>query len=203
MKRLILNSIMNFIKDNRQSITETQLEEVEYGLEGIYLTITKMIIIFSLAAILGIFKEVIMLSIFYNMIRCTAFGIHATKSSYCLITSIIMFIGGVYICNYLSLNLIIKFLIASFCLLCIFKYAPADTYKRPLINAKKRKRYKLISFISGSIFTILIIIYSNNIISNYLLVGMIESVIMIHPITYKLFKLPYDNYKNYKLGLSN
>ena len=203
MKRLILNSIMNFIKDNRQSITETQLEEVEYGLEGIYLTITKMIIIFSLAAILGIFKEVIMLSIFYNIIRCTAFGIHATKSSYCLITSIIMFIGGVYICNYLSLNLIIKFLIASFCLLCIFKYAPADTYKRPLINAKKRKRYKLISFISGSIFTILIIIYSNNIISNYLLVGMIESVIMIHPITYKLFKLPYDNYKNYKLGLSN
>lgn len=203
MKRLILNSIMNFIKDNRQSITETQLEEVEYGLEGIYLTITKMIIIFSLAAILGIFKEVIMLSIFYNIIRCTAFGIHATKSSYCLITSIIMFIGGVYICNYLSLNLIIKFLIASFCLLCIFKYAPADTYKRPLINAKKRKRYKLISFISGSIFTILIIIYSDNIISNYLLVGMIESVIMIHPITYKLFKLPYDNYKNYKLGLSN
>ena len=194
---------MKFIKSNEQTITETQLEEVEYGLESIYLTITKMIIIFSLAAILGIFKEVIMLSIFYNIIRCTAFGIHATKSSYCLITSMIMFIGGVYICNYLSLSLITKFLISIFCFLFIFKYAPADTYKRPLINAKKRKRYKIISFISGSIFTILIIIYSNNIISNYLLVGMIESVIMIHPITYKLFKLPYDNYKNYKLGLSN
>lgn len=203
MKRLILGNVMKFIKSNEQTITETQLEEVEYGLESIYLTITKMIIIFSLAAILGIFKEVIMLSIFYNIIRCTAFGIHATKSSYCLITSMIMFIGGVYICNYLSLSLITKFLIAIFCLLCIFKYAPADTYKRPLINAKKRKRYKIISFISGSIFTILIIIYSNNIISNFLLVGMLESVIMIHPITYKLFKLPYDNYKNYKLGLSN
>ena len=203
MKRLILNKVIKFIKSNNHSITETQLEEIEYGLESIYLTITKMIIIFSLAAILGIFKEVIVLSIFYNVIRCTAFGIHATKSSYCLITSIIMFIGGVYICNYLSLVLITKFLIATICLICIFKYAPADTYKRPLINAKKRKRYKIISFISGSIFTILIIIYSKDVISNYLLVGMIESVIMIHPITYKLFKLPYDNYKNYKLGLSN
>ena len=42
-----------------------------------------------------------------------------------------------------------------------------------------------------------------DIISNYLLVGMVEAVIMIHPLVYKVFKLPYANYKNYNLGLSN
>lgn len=203
MKKFLLKHIIQFIKNNNSNITEMQLEEVEYGLESIYLTITKMIIIFSLATILHILKEVIILTIFYNIIRSTAFGLHATKSIYCLITSLIMFIGGVYICNYINFTFTTKAIICLICLICIFKYAPADTHKRPIINAKKRKRYKIISFISGSIFTILILVYNTNILSNYLLVGMIYSVIMIHPLVYKIFKLPYDNYKNYNLGLSN
>ena len=203
MKKLFLNSTINFIKKNNSNITDIQLEEVEYGLESIYLTITKMIIIFSLAAILNIFKEVIILTVFYNIIRCTAFGLHATKSIYCLMSSLIMFIGGVYICNYINLNFYIKLILCIICLICIFKYAPADTYKRPIIKATKRRKYKIISFISASIFTILILAYNTNILSNYLLVGMIYSVIMIHPFIYKIFKLPYANYKNYKLGLSN
>lgn len=203
MKKLFLNSIINFIKKNNSNITDIQLEEVEYGLESIYLTITKMIIIFSLAAILNIFKEVIILTVFYNIIRCTAFGLHATKSIYCLTSSLIMFIGGVYICNYINFNFYVKLILCIICLICIFKYAPADTYKRPIIKAAKRKKYKIITFISASIFTILILAYNTNILSNYLLVGMIYSVIMIHPLVYKIFKLPYANYKNYNLGLSN
>lgn len=47
---------------------------------------------------------------------------------------------------------------------------------------------------------ILITILNNNIISNYLLIGMLESVIMIHPLIYKIFNLPFDNYKKYKLN---
>lgn len=203
MKKLFLNSIINFIKKNNSNITDIQLEEVEYGLESIYLTITKMIIIFSLAAILNIFKEVIILTVFYNIIRCTAFGLHATKSIYCLTSSLIMFIGGVYICNYINFNFYVKLILCIICLICIFKYAPADTYKRPIIKAAKRKKYKIITFISASIFIILILAYNTNILSNYLLVGMIYSVIMIHPLVYKIFKLPYANYKNYNLGLSN
>ena len=105
--------------------------------------------------------------------------------------------------NYINFTFTTKAIICLICLICIFKYAPADTHKRPIINAKKRKRYKIISFISGSIFTILILVYNTNILSNYLLVGMIYSVIMIHPLVYKIFKLPYANYKNYNLGLSN
>ena len=80
-------------------------------------------------------------------------------------------------------------------------YAPADTYKRPLINTKKRKRWKLLSFTLGIIYTILIIVLKDYFIVNYLLLGMIEAVIMILPITYKTFNLPYNNYKNYCSGV--
>jgi accessory gene regulator protein AgrB len=65
---------------------------------------------------------------------------------------------------------------------------------------RKRKKYKVISTILGIAYVILITILNNNIISNYLLIGMLESVIMIHPLIYKIFNLPFDNYKKYKLN---
>ena len=67
MKKVVLSNMMNLIKSNN-NFDEEKLEEIEYGLESIYLTFTKLIIIFSLSYILGILKEVILLSIFYNII---------------------------------------------------------------------------------------------------------------------------------------
>lgn len=191
---------MDLVKKNNPTYQEEKLEEIRYGLESIYLTYTKIFLIFVLAYFLGIIKETLLLLVTYNIIRTFAFGIHATKSIYCLITSLILFIGGVYVVKYMSLNIYVKAVISIILLICIYKYAPADTYKRPLINERKRKKYKVISTILGIAYVILIIIFNNYIISNYLLIGMLETVIMIHPIVYKIFNLPFDNYKKYKLN---
>lgn len=191
---------MNLVKKNNPTYHEEKLEEIRYGLESIYLTYTKIFVIFVLAYFLGIIKETLLLLLTYNIIRTFAFGIHATKSIYCLITSLMLFIGGVYIVKYMSLNIYAKIIISIMLLICIYKYAPADTYKRPLINERKRKKYKVISTVLGIAYVVLIIILNNNIISNYLLIGMLESVIMIHPLVYKIFNLPFDNYKKYKLN---
>lgn len=191
---------MDLVKKNNSTYQEEKLEEIRYGLESIYLTYTKIFLIFVLAYFLGIIKETLLLLVTYNIIRTFAFGIHATKSIYCLITSLMLFIGGVYVVKYMSLNIYVKAIISIILLICIYKYAPADTYKRPLINERKRKKYKVISTILGIAYVILIIIFNNYIISNYLLIGMLETVIMIHPIVYKIFNLPFDNYKKYKLN---
>ena len=197
MKKKFLNKSINLIKKNNPDIDDIKLEEIRYGLEAIYLTVTKLVVIFLLAYLLGITKYVIWLLIFYNLIRINAFGLHASKSIYCLISSLSMFIGGVYVCNYLTIPFIIKIIISILCIICLFKYAPADTEKRPIINKKKRKRYKILSTITGIIYLVLIIILKDNLISNYIVIGMISSVLMIHPFVYRIFKLPYDNYKNY------
>lgn len=200
MKKKFLNASMNLIKkDNKYN--EEQLEIIAYGLEAIYLTFTKMIVIFLIAMALGIFKELILLLIFYNIIRSQAFGIHASKSIYCLICSLIMFVGGALICKYYILPFELIISLALLCNVCLLLYAPADTHKRPLVNKKKRKRFKFLSFLFGIIYTILIVIFKDNFIVNYLLLGMIEAVIMILPITYKTFKLPYNNYKTYNCGV--
>ena len=191
---------MDLVKKNNPTYQEEKLEEIRYGLESIYLTYTKIFLIFVLAYFLGIIKETLLLLVTYNIIRTFAFGIHATKSIYCLITSLILFIGGVYVVKYMSLNIYVKAIISIILLICIDKYATADTYKRPLINERKRNTHKVISTILGIAYVILIIIFNNYIISNYLLIGMLETVIMIHPIVYKIFNLPFDNYKKYKLN---
>lgn len=196
MKEKFLNSSINLIKKNN-NYTEDELEIISYGLEGLYLTITKMIIIIILGLILGILKEIFLLLIFYNIIRTQAFGLHATKSIYCLTSSIIFFIGGAYLCKYLVLKNWLIITISIICNILLILYAPADTHKKPLINKRKRNRFKILSSILGIIYTILIIIFINFPIANYLLLGMIEAVLMILPISYKIFNLPYNNYKTY------
>ena len=196
MKAKFLNSSLELIKKNSK-YTDEQLEIIAYGLEGIYLTITKMVVLFCLAYVLGIVKEFILLLISYNIIRSQAFGLHATKSIYCLISSILLFIGGALICKYFVFPFWISIGSAVVCDICLLLYAPADTYKRPIVNKKKRKRFKIISFILGLIYTMLIFILRDSIYINYLVIGMIEAVLMILPLVYKTFHLPYNNYKTY------
>ena len=188
---------MNYIKNKKKHLNSEQLEIIEYGLESIYLTITKIIIILLLAKILNIFKETILMIVFYNIIRLFVFGLHAKNSTACLITSLMLFIGGTYLAIYLNISLIIKEILSILCLILIIIYAPADTEKRPLINKKKRKRFKILSILTTIIIIFFITYLNNNILSNFMVIGLIEATIMILPITYKLYKLPYNNYKNY------
>ena len=62
---------------------------------------------------------------------------------------------------------------------------------------EKRKIYKLLSIISCVIYLVLIILIPNFLIKNLLLFALILESILILPITYKIFKLPYKNYLNY------
>lgn len=197
MKKKLINSSIKNIKKFKPNLTDEDLEIIEYGLEGTYLTITKLIIILVLSIILHIFKEVLLTILFYNIIRFSAFGIHATKSSYCLISSLILFIIGPFLAIYLHINLILKIVLSIMCIICIILYAPADTVKRPLINKKKRTRFKIISIISSLILTSLVIIFNKLVISNIILLGLIEATILILPVTYNLFGLPYNNYKQF------
>ena len=196
MKEKFLNSSINLITTKKE-YTEDEIAMIRYGLETIYLTLSKMIIIFAIAYLLKITKDVLILLLTYNIIRSKAFGLHASKSIYCLISSIVFIIGGAFLCKYLIIPKWIIIILALLCNISLFLYAPADTHKRPLINKKKRKRFKIISTLLGIVYTILIIIFIDYPISNYLLIGMMEAVLIILPISYKIFKLPYNNYKNY------
>ena len=200
MKEKFLNSSINFIKKNKKKkYTKEEIEIILYGLESLYLVITKAVIIFLIALLLGIEKEVILVLIFYNILRSQVFGIHASKSSYCLISSITLFIGGAILTKFITIPYYISLTLSIICNILIIIYAPADTHKRPLINKKKRKLFKYKSIIISILYLLTIILFNKYKFVDYLIIGMINATIMILPITYKIFKLPYNNYKNYNV----
>ena len=202
MKEKFLNGSIERIKKKYPEYDEEKIEIIAYGLEALYITITKTIIIFGVALILGILKETLLIMLSYNIIRTTAFGMHAKKSWHCYVISGTLFIGMAILCKYVDISFYVKLIIYAFSVVTIFLYAPADTYKRPLLNAKKRKIYKIITMFSSLIYLLLIVVFKDNVISNYLVLGILDASLMIHPLTYRMFQLPYNNYKTYEASSS-
>ena len=193
MKKFIINNCMNYIK-KYNDYDEGKLKEIEYGLTSIYLTSYKLIIICVISLLLGIFKEVLIFMILFNIIRATAFGLHATKSWICLVSSTIIFIGIPILCRNIDINIYVKIIICILNIIFIFKNSPADTYKRPIVNKKRRLVYKTISTLIVITFSFIAVLINNNFISNCLILSSILENCLISPCVYKLFKLPYNNY---------
>ena len=194
MKDFILNNSMNFIIKNKE-YSKINLEKIRYGLASIYLLISKFIIIATLAYLLNLFRELIIFILIYTLIKMPSFGLHASKSWICLLVSSIIFILVPYLCIIVKINYYIKILIALICTLILFKNSPADTKKRPIISPNRRKTYKVITTILALTYTLFIIFIKDHFISNCLVFSLIIQAFITDPIAYKIFNLPYNNYK--------
>jgi len=196
MKNYILNHCMDIVNyDNR--FDEEKLAVIKYGLEGLYLQISKLIIIGFIAILLNIFKELVILLLIYNTIRATSFGLHATKSWICLVSSTLIFIGGTLLAKYLVIPIYIKNILNIILIGFIFKNSPADTVKKPIVNPKRRLFYKYSSTFIAIIFAYLSIFIDSNFLSNCFMLSLLIQSFMISPTVYKIFGLPYNNYLKY------
>jgi len=196
MKNLIINNCLKYIS-KYSNYSNEELKEIEYGLTSIYLTVSKFIVISIIAIILGIFKEMLIFTLIFNVLRMPAFGLHATKSWICLISSSIIFIGLPYLCINLDIDMYLKSIICAVGIILMYKNAPADTYKRPIVNKKRRLVYKTISTVFAIVYAFIAILINEQFISNCLVFSIILENCLISPYVYKLFKLPYNNYITY------
>lgn len=197
MKELLINNSLNVVKKQYPEYDDEKIAIIKYGLEGMYLTISKTIIIFLIAYFLGILKELIIFTLIYNIIRMPSFGVHAPSSGICLIASTMIFILSTYLCMIFTFPTWIKLIIGSIGIIIIFNNSPADTAKKPIINKKRRIIYKSISTIIAIIFVTMSVNVQDVFISNSFLMGLMLQAMMTMKITYRLFNQTYDNYKNY------
>ena len=198
MKKYFLNFCLKKIVTDEPSINKVELEELQYGLEIIYSIVTKSIFIFSIAFILRIFTETLLLLIFFNILRTTGFGLHATKSWICLLSSSVIFIFLPFLSKVISIPFVFKLLLGGLAIILLYIYSPSDTFKRPIVSPRLRNKYKFITTINSILLVYFAVFISNNTISNLLLFGIYIEVILILPITYNIFHLSYNNYLNYK-----
>lgn len=198
MKNAILNYSIKTIRQKDDSYDEEKLAVIRYGLESIYILITKTIFIFLVAIFLGIFKEVLIFTLFYNLIRMPSFGLHATKSWICLVSSTLIFIIAPYLCTLWTSTITIRAVIGIIAILLIYKNSPADTYKRPIVSISRRNLFKFISTMTAIIMVFLALFIKNTFIHNALIISLVVQCFMISPMVYRVFHLPYNNYKMYQ-----
>lgn len=196
MKDVVVNHLMDSVIKYKD-YDEIKLKEIKYGVESFYLTITKTVVIFSIAYVLNLFKTLMLLMCFYTILRLNGFGLHAKKSWQCWLGSTIIFLLIPFLCTTINIDNYIQILVSFLCLIFIAKYAPADTEKRPIISSKKRLIHKVLCLIIVLIYIFLIFFLQNNYLCNIIFFSVILETIMILPISYKMFGLKYDNYKKY------
>ena len=195
MKEVFLNHTMNFIASNQKDLNQEDKEKLAYGLEGLYMSITKLVIIFLIAFLLGFIKEFIITLIFFNIIRFPGFGFHASKSVVCLIASTLLILGLPYLFTNIEVSLTIKIILCIVSVITFIICAPADTWKRPLTNKRKRIIRKVVASSLAVIYSVLIIVFNGYEISNSLMAALLIETILISHIMYLIFKEPYRNYK--------
>lgn len=191
MKEVFLKHSLQLITANREW-DEESLEKIRYGLEGIYLTIVKLVILLALAIILNIERLFLINLVFFNILRFFAFGVHARNSTQCLITSTVMFIIFPILSTSIDFPLPVQIIIASICVLLFLLYAPADTHKRPQKNRKKRQFRKAFAVTIAIIYVLLIIMLKD--LNQIILCSLMTETIMILPITYRILGVPYKNH---------
>ena len=197
IKKFIINKSLNMISEIYPEYNENKIDEIKYGLEAIYLSLTKVIVILFICLLLGIFIEALIVLLFFNVIRSTAFGIHASKSWMCWVSSSILFIGIPYLCMYCNIPTFIHYIMIFSSIICYLLYAPADTKKRPLVRKNRRIKFKILTLVISIVYLILFCNTSNLFIKNVIACAMTLESVLIHPLTYRVFHLPYKNYERY------
>lgn len=196
MKEVVLNNLINNISKYKD-YNNTKLKEIKYGLEILYLTITKFIVISIITILLGIFKEYVLLFFLYGILRISGFGLHAKTTKNCYIISIITYILFPFLIKYMPYNDLGAIILSCISFFTILLFSPADTEKRPLINKKKRTILKLITLFSTIVYIILIFIIKSQYYKKILLFSLTLESLAINPISYKFLGLKYNNYKTY------
>lgn len=197
MKEKFVSSSINFIS-KYQKCDDLKLKRLKYGLEGIYSLVVKTFVVLIISIITQTLIETLLLMIFYAGIRTFSYGMHAKNNITCWITTILIYNGCPLLIANINLPTLMGYIILFIALISMILWAPADTPKKPLIRKEQRRKCKILSIIIVLIYTLIFLINKNPIINNSIIYALIIQIIFINPLTYKLTKTQFNNYKYYK-----
>lgn len=190
----IIDLTTNFVVDNTSSKTEDEVEILKYGIEVIFMNISKLLVIYIIAFLSGYLLESLFVTIIFGFIRSFSSGLHVKGFFKCLIFSALIFIFIIFAKPFFDLQLSIKLIIAILVLIGIYIYSPADTEEKPYLDKDNRKKLKISALILSSIYLVIWITSALGDYSNYFITTLIVQLVLISPVTYKILGRRYKNY---------
>ncbi|NYB74130.1 accessory gene regulator B family protein [Sedimentibacter hydroxybenzoicus DSM 7310] len=194
MESYFENKIVDYIKKNKDMNTYDE-EVLRYGIQIYYFNISKLLILLAVSIILDIFAETSIVFLLIAVLKRFSYGFHADTFFSCILITFINIFGIVYLSKF-SLNPLSKTIIAIISIILFTLYAPADTEERPLVNKKKRLKLKVQSIFTSVLYFVLSF-FTDEQLSNMLILSLIFIGFNTSPVLYILFKKEYKNYEKF------
>lgn len=191
----ICNYLTKKIKEKVPGIDDEKAEVINYGLQNLVGEVPKTFIFIAVAYLLGILDLFILAFFIMLPYRMVSGGFHSRTHLGCIIATLAIYCGNVYISQMVNLNGVTKyimiFLVLLFGNIMINKYAPADTEWVPILRKKDRTIKKILSHIILTIELVIAIFIKDNMLSNLIIFGMLIQTLTITRFAYKLTKNKY------------
>lgn len=205
MKQILNFNLYEFLTEKiingfekHMDLTQVEKDKLYYGVMSVLINIIKTTMILLIAIYLGIFKEILIMTVIVAMIRLTSAGLHAKNNLMCTLTTLITYVGGTFLSVNYSIEFNIAFIICIGLTVLLFIYSPADTENRPIIGKEKRKKLKVQTLVIAIIILAVNLFILNTTIINLTMFAMLFQTISILPCTYKLLKRSWANYEKYE-----
>ena len=199
----MIDKISNWILDKVASIdkSEEEKEILLFGITRIVEDIPKAIGIILISILLGVLKEVTIVTIILILYKTMTGGVHAKTNWGCFFYSLLFYLAIVYTARFLVLTGIDKFgvytIIYIFCMYTIFVYVPADVPEIPKVNAKLRKDLKIKAIIIlNVVYIVALVIIKDVLIQNLIIYSTFYISLMTTRTIYRLFRNEYG-YETY------
>jgi len=183
------NSILMKIQRSR-NLGNIDYLKCKLGLETMLINLSKLIGIYSIAFLMGMFFEVFVFHITYMAIRTFAYGVHCKTSFICTIMSCIVLVG---IPMALTIFWFSKIVLIGVCILndiILVIYAPASTDKNGIKRLKESDKIVLKNkaLRNNIIILLLALLYPDIYIGNLLVVASFMASIMTTPFAYRIIE---------------
>lgn len=191
----ICTFLTNRIRKEMPEVDDERAEVINYGLQNIIGEFPKIILVFIIAYVLGIFKWTLFTFIALFIYKGASGGVHLkthlgcillTTAFYCLIPLASQYFELVGITKYITI-----LVVWIFGMIMIKLYAPADTEAIPILESKVRKKKQIVSYISFTVGLLVALIVNNQMITNILLLANFIQTLTITKIAYRLTKSKY------------
>lgn len=180
-----------------KSRNELEIKKVKIGIEIFINNLYKVICIIVLSVLFNILPEMIIILTAFSILRRYAFGLHANSSLLCTVMTFAIFYIGIFVSKSFFINDMLVIFSYLFIIIMIYRYAPSDTLKHPILIKKSRKELRNKSISICFICLLISCIITDHIVKQLILIGIIFEVVSIIPITYKLMNRSYKNYEKY------
>ena len=191
----ICTFLTNRIRKEMPEIDDERAEVINYGLQNIIGEIPKTFLLFIIAFLLNMLKEVVFMFLVLIPYRGASGGFHLKTHLGCILGTAIFYCGTVFLSQNIILEEVTKYILIGiiwiFGMIMIKLYAPADTENVPILSKKDRRKKQIIAYITYTTALVVTIFIKNNTISNILLFGNFVQTLTITKFAYKLTKNKY------------